>query len=318
MKMKLIIVGNGFDCAQRFAIKSMNERFDTSYTNFGNFLRKKDSALVNLLDTICEEYSTDDPQYWYQFEERLGKPDLANLQDDLELEQDFIKKMHDDYDDDSVTETVEWTQVDGFLKIKYYFCKWLQARENGLKFLLESKLVNKLSIMDTFSEEDIFLNFNYTRTIELVYDLSYVFHIHGDIEECKYISESSNNPDIILGHKYKKYKFGRINYDSVVKSLSKIEKKYAEIFDKNCEDIIDEDKTCFFSVLNDKKGEIDEIYVLGHSIEDVDIDYFRKIIEILGDKQKWYISDYNNDFVDKKSRLLRVNPNLKVDKCVIK
>ena len=315
--MKLIIVGNGFDCAQRENITNYKEKFDTSYKNFGKYLKTKESGLIDLLNTICEEYDANEDEYWYQFEERLGNPDLANLQDDLDIERDFIKRMYDVYDDDSATETVEWSQVEGFRKIKYHFCKWLKEREQNLKQLHNEGYVNKLILMNSFVDEDIFLNFNYTNTIELIYGLCNVYHIHGDIEECNRISEASNNSDIVLGHKYKKSTLRKSFYEDVNNSIKRIEKEYSELFDKNCDDIIEEDKTSFFSLLDEEKNNIEEVYVLGHSIEDVDIDYFSKIIEVLGDDVKWIVSDFKGDSLAKKERLLKINSNLKIDDCII-
>lgn len=127
-----------------------------------------------------------------------------------------------------------------------------------------------------FSPDDCYFSTNYTCTLEKVYNIHNVCHIHGAVDD-------SGSQRLIIGH-------GTGNIDNYSDDISKI-----DIFIRNnlkkpvgrciayCQDF-------FNSLVN-----INKIFSFGFSFSDVDIPYISKICDCIGDTSGiiWFLSDYN-------------------------
>ena len=148
----------------------------------------------------------------------------------------------------------------------------------------------------------MFLTFNYTDTLERYYNI--------DRESIKYIhNKSGEDNELVLGHGIDPQEFLKqeekppedpeeyeLWYESRSECDYSIERGKDEVllyFQKSfkpTEDIIAQNID-FFNKLN----LIKKIYVLGHSLSEVDIPYFQKIKKHLEGKQQWYVSYHKHE-----------------------
>ena len=150
-------------------------------------------------------------------------------------------------------------------------------------------------------ENSIFLNFNYTMTLELLYEIpkEQILHIHGDA----YKSEK-----LVFGHNIYK---GGYNYpydgEKVADVLERYHKNpYEHIFKHND----------FFAKIKD----VEMVHVLGLSLSPVDIEYLEWICREVPNNAKWEISWYTeenkkriylfvqNNKIKNRSRLIQLDP----------
>ena len=186
--MRLNIIGNGFD---------LYHGLPTSYYYFGCFLASQYpdfyAEMSNMYGFVCyKRVGHDDvdfvvsDMFWKTFEEKLGYLDSGwmehSLMDDLGLE-------CDDPIDLDIPEVIN-SRV-----IKDKFSEWIYSTVNtsqNFKTIKSYISRNKRR----FRHDDYFVNFNYTQTLEEVYDIPYnrVLHIHG---EC---ALDTKDGDLIVGH----------------------------------------------------------------------------------------------------------------------
>ncbi|MBR4624944.1 MAG: hypothetical protein IKO56_05350 [Alphaproteobacteria bacterium] len=119
---------------------------------------------------------------------------------------------------------------------------------------------------------------NYTKTLEDVYNIEdkHILHIHG-----------IQNSDIIFGH-------GKTEF----KSTFRDDEKYVitDFAEDNARNLFDLFKKPVESVIcvNDAffqglKGAVNVIKIIGHSLSDVDMPYFERIFQEVGNSAEWII-----------------------------
>ena len=152
----------------------------------------------------------------------------------------------------------------------------IQEAENELD---EKECITK----PLFNEGDQIVSFNYTSTIERLYDLpegTNIIHIHGDSDGNKIFGykEQLDQPLVMSSSEEDYYVDEQKEVvNSMYKRLQK-DYKYQELNDflvKNCQDI-------------------DEVVVIGHSMADVDSEYMETIESVVR-PTKWSISQYNQE-----------------------
>lgn len=283
----LFIIGNGFDLCH--GIK-------TSYTDFKHYLEEYFPDVKCSLETFNEHGQ----QLWSDVERHLIDLDEELLSQYYEdslvsyASDDWSDRYHHEYQE--LIEHEIWNMSYG---LKNALVSWLGT------ISIES-YSTKESIIKLFAEnkDSFFLNFNYTDTIEKLYNIdeSKILYLHN-----KYMK---NNYELVFGHSVIEdnvSKGRRIsNYEPedydftlqsddvrVLESITHIKEYYVT----NCKPtkkIIEENKKFFNSIKS-----INDIYVLGHSVSDVDILYFCEINKI-NNNAKWHISWY--DTVDRENK----------------
>lgn len=136
----------------------------------------------------------------------------------------------------------------------------------------------------------IFLNFNYTSTLDKIYKVN--------SEKILYIHNKAVNEDsvLIIGHSRQfndEQAFSRYNdkySDPRIAQGNDLIDEYFKATYKNTETIIADNITFFKNLVC-----VNEVYVLGHSISSVDISYFQLIQEIVDSKVNWIISYYQEE-----------------------
>lgn len=276
--MKLYIIGNGFDCSHNLPCR---------YSDFYKYLLDESYDVIEKME---EFYNVgQDSDLWCDFERSLeadiNYDSLSNI-----ISENSPNLMSDDYDR-------EWNTAEVYVEdeckelLKYIskgFHEWigtLNEKNVSKKFKLE---------VDAF-----YLNFNYTFLLENVYKIDplKILHIHNKVGE-----------ELVFGHGKKldnfnvkealygdKNAFLSFDEDGNVESSEVGHEKFAEYkveeFHEKMRkktEIIIEQNSYFFNNLID----VDEVIVLGHSYNEIDLPYFKKIAESISINAKWFLFWY--------------------------
>ena len=272
--MRLFILGNGFDISH-----NLPTRFDSDF--------KKIAKKNEIVDFWEEVYQTQNKNIWSDFENSLAHPDFNSL------EEIFTGYEPDYYSDRESDRNAIISQVDlngNLTKSLYEFAN------NAEKQLANTKPLSKF--VSEFTETDLFINFNYTHTLEKLYNInkSSVLHIHGEV--------GKNN--LILGYPEKNYSPEKYYFDFRGKGSGPYQEVDFQIYVDNkhndglldyytykaCCDLIEKIKSfskqtqtkLFLNFLNSHY--IQTILILGHSCK-IDFDYFQ-LLQKQFPKAKWY------------------------------
>lgn len=291
---KLYVIGNGFD---------LHHGIQSGYFNFKDFLEVNDPEVYNAVDT----YLGNVEDFWWDFEKNLALLDVDQI---LDHASNYLVSYGAD----------DWSDANHH-DYQYEINRILEFLTSGLKqnfveWVLQIDIQHKKNQILDLEKDSLFLSFNYTSTLEKLYQIKNVNikHIHG-----KAINSDS---DLILGHDYKKpsnkpdlekirRESGEVVCKEYLEELSREDVRVTEGDDiintyftdtyKPTSNIIKENKAFFRKMKN-----IDEIIILGHSLEDVDIPYFDKIFKSVDNsKAKWTVSYHNEDHILKHRQALK-------------
>ena len=171
-------------------------------------------------------------------------------------------------------------------------------KEHFTKWILSLDIPNTVKLK--LPASSLYLTFNYTDTLERNYKISpaQIIYIHN-----KAINVTST---LILGHSRKptpENSFGKEadweNQDVRVAEGNRILDRYFEETYKNTDTIITGQKSFFEQLSN-----IEEVFVLGHSISPVDIKYFQTICNTVSKNPTWTVSYYSNDEKERFTEML--------------
>ena len=271
----LIVLGNGFDLMH--GVKS-------SYYSFRDSMGKH-----NDLRRTLEEY-LDVDDVWWSFEYALSRIDVKRMANSAAVKTslDFFDGFHPEE-----SAAGYFAAIDGAADPMYIICselprsfrRWVNSLKWGTDNLPLKKMIHQPYV----------LCFNYTEFIESEYGVSHdkVCYIHG----CR---QNKNQP-LILGHlegdsddMYNfedDYSLGQKNplvqlaQENIVEKIT----YYDQSLTKHCDEIISRNGEFF-----DKLENIENIIIIGHSLADVDRDYFREIVRNNIDCQKlnWFFGCY--------------------------
>ena len=285
---KLFIIGNGFDRAHGL---------QTSYEDFHQYLKatypnanEEDDQFPEVFQTPDGGVACDDieavgfimrlitqaepkSELWSALEESLGVLDFSEVFDWLP------EQMDEEGDVDMWDTTYQNEDVASDLsvvmeKLSDYFTNWINT--------IDLSEVQQIAALGNLIEpEDVFLNFNYTETLESVYRVKdeNVCHIHGKCGE-----------KLILGHGIDEteaaYNRNMGLYTGAENTLSEIHYMLKKDTDK-----VMTRHEYFFNSLN---SEIKCIYSHGFSFGEVDLSYITKICESLPTENiTWFLNDYD-------------------------
>lgn len=279
---KLFIIGNGFDIAHQLP---------TRYSDFQKYLienypeasdeflvvpeacimpdgeeRYKDNEVVGfLLKIITESEATGEA--WSDLEETLGHLEFDECFDDWNWYEDD-NEWHEVYRNEDIA-----ANVYGAVKmIKEYFADWIET----IEIWNAEPITNFCRLID--SDNDFFLTFNYTETLEYLYNVKKVYHIHGK-QGGELVIGHGNNTDIF--DDYMKKHIGSENHLSELHAVLR----------KDTQSIINQNKNLFKEI-----GKVDAIYSYGFSFSDVDMVYIKELCTVSGTENMiWYINDYDRD-----------------------
>ncbi|WP_160061323.1 bacteriophage abortive infection AbiH family protein [Psychromonas sp. L1A2] len=276
----LVIVGNGFD---------IQNSLPTSYWYFHKqYNDQLDDYFVHFSDFF-------DDQEWSNFEENLGLFEEDNFRESSACEpsmDDMIEssKYVNGYNDEISQKTDELVD-----DIQSAFRTWIRGID----------VKQAIKFMD-FPTGFKFINFNYTSTLQDVYSVpdEDVLHIHGKARF-----------NVIFGHG-----IGNGNKSSSMESNTNqpwFEESYQTLasvtdrFHKPVNEILEKHREHL-----EKYGDVKKIIVLGHSINEIDVPYFKCILNAYPDAlwRNWnHRGEENNGVSDTHYKLLSIGvPNNKL------
>lgn len=285
----LNVIGNGFD---------LYHGLPTSYYFFACYLLANYEEIYDqlasmygiskgLYSCISEELTRgiDDKKFWSEFEESLGTIDSSwvenSLLDNLDLE----------VPDPAVT--LEINQPNIVEDIKDILFKWIRDTvDKDEIYEIVKKHLNSIYIQ--FDDADDFISFNYTHTLENVYGIDEVYHVHG---EC-----CNDNEELIIGHGNDKEILRLQNEISALDSDAQFyqaannrtqEYRFEKDILESLRKPVHECKKFLLRYLEYCR-EPDLISVYGCSLGEVDLPYLRLIHEKWPDV-KWRFSYYSDD-----------------------
>lgn len=199
----LFIIGNGFDLAHEL---------NTSYANFRNWLETKYNTTNNYFDQLpkfqtnykrlecynrCEMaqlfyalFSNSCNSTWSNFEDALADMDWVRFFRKIAVSSDYYQMQSD-------IRNIGCKLRDFHHLAKDYFSEWIHSI-----WLNDAKPIENFNEL-TASKDMAYLSFNYTNTLEEIYGIKEVCHIHG---------QSGSHFELIIGHNSdKKIKFKSAN-----------------------------------------------------------------------------------------------------------
>ena len=265
---KLYIIGNGFD---------LQHGMKSKYSDFREYLIKIDENLVENLEKYFGYESL-----WSEFEETLSELDTERIKDECMVY--FVQYGADNWSE-SANHDYQYEiekRIDIILRIlKNEFREWILQ--------LEIPEISYKKVVD-IDKNAVFINFNYTTTLEDIYKVSEknIFYIHNKAIDCKSV--------LVLGHCINQQNVNELrgyNYDEDIDIRliegDQILNKYFKDTYKSTQTIIDENIVFFNSLIS-----IENIYVFGHSLSNVDKPYFEHIVKkISRDTVIWNVSINN-------------------------
>lgn len=291
---KLIVVGNGFD---------IYHGLDTRYISFGKFLKRNYSTIYeHLLELygFSDIDSASEDQLWAEFEHSLSLLDGDTV---LENNSDYIARPASegfrDRDWGAFAIEIE-TLVDELTEKLFKAFK---------EFILQVKFPSDNEVKASklkLNSDDLYLTFNYTNTLERYYKIpsKKIVYIHGkaDLSENELLLGHGINPENFRGKKVEPPE------GLTIEEVNEWQDNMADSYDHSYElgkdallhyftrsfketSIVINDNRHFFNNLKNIK----EILVLGHSLSEVDVPYFSKILTSVNSAAVWFVTYYGDN-----------------------
>ena len=263
----LYIIGNGFD---------RKHDLPTQFEDFHKYVMENRKEL----ERDFEEYfrlGKSEEHLWTNFEKDLETFDWKSFYHahcNIDINEDSFKpSLFYSLEDDLKEQTDRLTD-----SIREAFESWIENID-----------IESVNCILTIEDNSFFITFNYTLLLERVYKIpnDRILHIHGDIEY-------QQNDKLIFGHNSILEEEPELdeNGDSnrTISSGSESASKYPfYALQKPVKEIIEENKKQFECLSTIKK-----VIVLGHSLNKIDIPYFKEIIGNTNDVK--YEVSYHTDW----------------------
>ena len=278
----LYLLGNGFDIAHDIK---------TPYSAFRAFLAEKYDSFLRQFEAMYNIYPLDDTEPWYtegaqkrwdesvlkglwkSFEEEIGNPDVDRMHD-------MAESLIDGMPEEGVKDTLDYYWKEEYCFSEFfpkYVLEWLETIDTSKAICKKDALVN--------NQSDLFINFNYTDTLERVYGIKNVLHIHGGVPSCSDIPPIMGHGNKYLIDLYRrKADDAQQEFIEWEESICNAIANYCEALYKDTDSIIllNED---FFSSLHD----VEQIVCFGLSFGDVDVPYLERIQREINPTTKWKV-----------------------------
>ena len=266
----LYLLGNGFDRAHGMP---------TGYGDFRRWLLQN-----NRFDFIYELQSAyparikGDYLLWSQFEKALGEYDLDTV---INWSWENLYLTVDSLGNQLFNNSFIDTQLPDI--IDEAFTKWVRSIK-----------MPTAKAYDCIGQEALYLTFNYTDTLEGLYQVpeQQVLHIHG---------RASRGEKLIVGHN-REINPGDYWGDGI--DMRENNERMQRLTDMNtlCKPVYEiiERNEWFFKRLNSVK----DIHIIGHSCETVDYPYFRKVKESVNTDALWHFNPHNDDDKVREKKLI--------------
>ncbi|PPT97603.1 hypothetical protein XaraCFBP7407_06245 [Xanthomonas arboricola pv. arracaciae] len=253
---KLFVIGNGFD---------LHHRIPSGYGHFRDFVETHDRGVFNAVEQYLRPSGD-----WSDMEAALAEMHPDEIIEDLGHfmasygADDWSDSGHHDFQHE-VDLLVERLSTD----LRRLFGLWIRQ----LQIPTQIPSHQTVQVLDPTGA---FLSFNYTTTLTLAYGIprERILYIHGCADQ--------PDQELILGHAWKPGDRRSLNDRPDVAELDTRLPEVHDILDcyfdstfKPSDKLIQENSN-FFNGLSS----VQEIYLLGHSLSDVDAPYFEAMLRI--------------------------------------
>lgn len=291
---KLFIIGNGFDMAHFTEEDSENNK-TTSTEDFRHYLEgngyKKSLSLPSKKQDMDGGESYDraeqvsfvanllkhsNGENWENFEEAMGNMDLNYCYPDapvaVDSDGDPKPSANDNVGEDISTDMKETLSL-----IPDIFTAWLSA--TNIQNILPNERVKNLLKDD--SDNNLFLNFNYTDTLQRLYAVpdSNVCHIHGRLGGTLVVGHGEAAAQYEVDF-IEKYDLSGEAREKLTQLEIALKKDTAKALGQNIQ---------FFNKLSN----ISEVYSYGFSYSKVDEIYVKEICRHISSNAIWYLNTYD-------------------------
>lgn len=282
---KLFIIGNGFDKAHKMP---------TGYGDFRTYLKKKYSLrehyvenapeclIGNHGEAVLDEDSVADFYFnifdttlgenWSDFEESLYGLDYNDCFSEPVIDRDGEENIFytSNNNEDIVNNIVAARPF-----VEKFFTEWIETIQIAQNVILPFKKVIDSKNDDCFS-------FNYTNTLEDLYSIKNVCHIHGSV---------AKGDKLLFGHGNDETEDDYDDYLSENIGTEEGLSKMDQAFRKDVTSAL-ESNSYFFDKI--RKADIEGIYSYGFSYGKVDWVYIEKIISLIK-PCKWYFTHHDRN-----------------------
>lgn len=276
----LYLIGNGFDRAHCLP---------TNYVDFRNYLEKNHEDFLTRFEEMYGVLTYDELDWksseegkekweksveknlWSTFEEEIGHPDEDSMYAEADAMDGTLREF-------GIKDTLDyhWKERYGFVsQLQRYVLEWVETIDTSNVKPRKSELIG--------NNTDYFLSFNYTDTLERVYGIKNVLHIHGAVPSCSDVAP-------IMGHGNQR--MIRENLQRAKECMQDGVELYASIYQaiaefgqslyKNYNEIIEKNSGFF-----DRLQDVDKVVCVGISFGDVDIPYLVKIMDAVSPQTQW-------------------------------
>lgn len=262
----LYVIGNGFD---------IHHLIYSRYSDFKEFLSKVDSSLH---DHVIKYLLVDEK--WCDLEMALAQLDVDYVIDEAMQflhpysAEDWSDSFHHNYQ-------YELDRIVSNLStgLKSMFSEWISQLEIPKAKDIKHQLIN-------LDFDGHCLSFNYTPTLERIYGVneSNILYLHGKSEH--------SDSDIILGHSWEPEEVPNLNdvpnpedMDPRIAEGNEIINNYFGNTFKAAEEIIEANQGFW-----DELKYVENIYILGHSLSEVDLPYFEEISKNVHNDSNWIVT----------------------------
>ncbi len=275
----LYIIGNGFD---------LHHKLNTSYGAFADWLKENKSPLYDR----CSKYLMgEDTNLWNEFENCFSYIDYDTIEDEASsfLYSYGAKDWSDSYHHNYQYE-IEQITNDLSTNLIQAFTEWITIVDSQIS--CSPCLTSKVLI----NPDAHYLTFNYTSTLTKIFNIS--------AEQIKHIHGSCSHGGIVLGHAYEiaPDEFtGQIDEETDVRVADgyHLIQEYFNRTLKPSQNIIERNADYFKDLQYASK-----VFVLGHSMSEVDKPYFDKIATFTRDIP-WIVSYYEEESKGYLSKVLQ-------------
>lgn len=281
----------------------MAHDISSSYIDFCNFMRDYHFEDYH---RIGKYFFEDESELWSDFERNLTHLNIERLV----RENIDVWKYQDSCDIGNTFDSV-------FSNLKTFFMEWITTQFNNIQ----------ADRIYDLSRNDFYLTFNYTPTLHIVYGVpnSHIIYIHEnsvednmvmpivghgespeDIE--KRIANVSDEIEEIVRASFQ-ISEGIYPVEETIEIIKHEIESFLNSLRKDTEDVILRYND-FFEDLGTHNDDISDVIILGHSMSEVDMPYFRKIENLLDVDTLWSIDYFPHDEVAKQIKLQRFSETM--------
>ncbi len=312
----LYMIGNGFD---------IQHSIPTNYWDFRKFLIENHEDFIRQMEEIYSIQPLDDTEPWYRpemeerwntrikntlwwnFEHDIGFPDVESM---ISFSSSAAEGLNEKYGAFLTESTMNayWRDQYGFMgKFQKYVDEWVSSLDLSSVVPVKSELVN--------NQNDLFLTFNYSNTLEEIYHIpsSNILHIHGGVPPY------CNCPPI-MGHgqrkmisQYRQFASeNRKDGDGEGASICNAIANYYQVTLKDTKQIIHEHVEYFRSL-----NQIRNVNVIGLSLGPVDFPYLVEVKKSVRRDALWSVY-YHGDAAPERMKTILTEARFKNIDAILK